>query len=71
MSVQYYCNAVPRAEKVIFSISQHYMCEYSSQRPGEVIATDFTEGFITRELQRSLCSKQNILSCIKHFDAIA
>jgi hypothetical protein len=40
MSVQSYGKAVPSAQKVNFSISQYYMCEYSSQRPGKVITTD-------------------------------
>jgi hypothetical protein len=38
-------------EKVNFSISQYYMCEYSCQRPGEVITTDFIDGFITNNFR--------------------
>jgi hypothetical protein len=47
MLVWCYGEAVPRARKVNFSISQYCMHEYSSQRLGEVITTDFIDGFIT------------------------
>jgi hypothetical protein len=46
MSVQSCGKAVPKAQKVYFSISQYYVCEYSSQRPGKVITADYTDGFI-------------------------
>jgi hypothetical protein len=49
MTVQSYSKAVPRAQNVNFSISQYYMCEYSSERPGEVITTDLIDGFITND----------------------
>jgi hypothetical protein len=45
MSLQSYGKAVPWAQKVNFSISQYYMYYYS-QRPGEVITTNFIDGFI-------------------------
>jgi hypothetical protein len=47
MSVQSYGKVVP---KVNFSISQYYMNEYRSQRPGEFITRDFIDGFITNNL---------------------
>jgi hypothetical protein len=47
MSVQSYGKAVPRAQKVNVSISQYYICEYNSERLGEVITTDFIDSFIT------------------------
>jgi hypothetical protein len=48
MSVQSYGKAVPRAQKVNFSISHYNMCVYSSQRSGEFITTDFINGSITK-----------------------
>jgi hypothetical protein len=57
MTVQSYSKAVSRAQNVNFSISQYYMCEYSSERPGEVITTDFIDGLITKQLQASFCPK--------------
>jgi hypothetical protein len=47
VSFQSYGKAVSRAQKVSFSISQHYMREYSSRRSGKIITTDFIVGFIT------------------------
>jgi hypothetical protein len=46
-SVQLCGNDVSGAHRVNFSISQYYICEYSCQRPGEVITTDFIDSFIT------------------------
>jgi hypothetical protein len=47
MSGQSYGKAVSKVQKVNFSISQYNVCEYSSQRSGEVITTDLIHGFIT------------------------
>jgi hypothetical protein len=47
MSVQSYCEAVRSAQKVNLIISQHYICGYSSQRPGEVTTRDLIDDFIT------------------------
>jgi hypothetical protein len=58
VSVQSCGKAVPRPQKVNFSISQYYTCEYWSQRPGEVITTDFIDGFITNNFK--------VLSQVKH-----
>jgi hypothetical protein len=58
MSVQSYGKAVARAQKLNFSISQYYVCEYSSQRPREVITSDFIDGFITNNFRiLSVCPK--------------
>jgi hypothetical protein len=50
VSVECCCKGVPRAQKLNFSISQ-YLCEKSCQRPGEVITTDFIDGFITNNFR--------------------
>jgi hypothetical protein len=50
-SVQLYSIAVPRAQRVNFSISQYYMCEYSSKRPREDITIDFIGGLITNNFR--------------------
>jgi hypothetical protein len=52
MLVQSCGKAVTRAQKVNFTISQYYICEYSSQRPREFIITDFINGFITKNFRR-------------------
>jgi hypothetical protein len=51
MSVQSYGIAVPRTQKVNFYVSQYYVCEYSCQRPGEVISTYLVHCFITNNLR--------------------
>jgi hypothetical protein len=51
MLVQSYGKAVPWAQKVNFSISQYYICEYCSQTLGEVIIIDFIDGFIIKNFR--------------------
>jgi hypothetical protein len=68
MSIQSYVKAISRAQKVNFSFSQYYMCEYSSQRPGEVIITNITDGFITNNFRLlSVLNKIRDLSKEKAF----
>jgi hypothetical protein len=50
MTLQPYDKAARRAQKVNFSISRHYICEYSCQRPRKII-TDVIDGFITNNVR--------------------
>jgi hypothetical protein len=56
---QSYSKAVPRAQKINFSISRYCMHKHSYQRP-EITAADSTDGFITNNF--------TLLSiCLTHF----